>query len=317
MIKDDKKQYTQQWSEYNQAQTREKALFMKLLYDLCQNIKDPEYDFGRPKLPLSDIIFCSVFKVYSLYSGRRFTTDMKLAEELGLIEKTPHFNSIFNYLRKSEITRVLLKLIELSSLPLKAIEKDFAVDSSGFSTAMFGRWLDYKHRKVTTYRSWIKAHIMIGVKTKIVTGVVITEGNAADITQFSELTAQTSRNFNMREISGDKAYLSRDNLELVNEYGAIPFIPFKKSTRPAKKGSSMWRDMWHFFNLNRDLFDQHYHKRSNVETAFQMIKSKFGNYVRSKNHISQMNEVLCKILCHNISVVIHAIYELKINPNFD
>ena len=46
----------------------------------------------------------------------------------------------------------------------------------------------------------------------------------------------------------------------------------------------------------------HYHKRSNVETAFSMIKAKFGGVVRSKTPVAQMSEVLVKILCHNICV---------------
>jgi hypothetical protein len=35
-----------------------------------------------------------------------------------------------------------------------------------------------------------------------------------------------------------------------------------------------------------------------------MIKSKFGGSVRSKTEVAQINEVLLKVLCHNICVVI-------------
>ncbi len=47
-----------------------------------------------------------------------------------------------------------------------------------------------------------------------------------------------------------------------------------------------------------------------------MIKAKFGNNVRSKTWTAQVNEVLLKILCHNICVVIQEMYELGIEPNF-
>ena len=75
--------------------------------------------------------------------------------------------------------------------------------------------------------------------------------------------------------------------------------------------------MWHFYNFNREAFLQHYHKRSNVETTFSMIKGKFGSSVRAKTPIAQVNEVLCKILCHNICVLIQSIYELGIEPVFN
>ena len=61
---------------------------------------------------------------------------------------------------------------------------------------------------------------------------------------------------------------------------------------------------------------QHYHKRSNAETVYSMIKAKFGSFVRAKTPIAQVNEVLCKVLCHNICVLIQSIYELEIEPIF-
>ena len=38
--------------------------------------------------------------------------------------------------------------------------------------------------------------------------------------------------------------------------------------------------------------------------------------VRSKTDIAMKNEVLCKILCHNICCLISAMYELGITPTF-
>lgn len=74
--------------------------------------------------------------------------------------------------------------------------------------------------------------------------------------------------------------------------------------------------MWHYYNFNRVTFLEHYHKRSNVETTFSMIKAKFGDSVRSKSDVGQVNEALCKVLCHNICVLIQSIHELGIEPCF-
>ncbi len=47
-----------------------------------------------------------------------------------------------------------------------------------------------------------------------------------------------------------------------------------------------------------------------------MIQRKFGNSVRSKSDTAQVIEVLCKVLWHNICVLIQSIYELGIEPTF-
>ena len=120
----------------------------------------------------------------------------------------------------------------------------------------------------------------------------------------------------MQEVSADKAYLSRDNMNVIKQVGALPFIPFKSNSTDRTDGSYMWKKMYHYFMLNNEEFLQHYHKRSNVETSVHMIKSKFGDCVRSKDWIAQINEVLCKIICHNICVVIQEMHELGINLNF-
>ena len=72
----------------------------------------------------------------------------------------------------------------------------------------------------------------------------------------------------------------------------------------------------HYFHFKRGEFLAHYHKRSNVESTFSMIKAKFRDHVRSKTDVAMKNEVLCKVLCHNICCLISAVYELGITPEF-
>jgi hypothetical protein len=47
-----------------------------------------------------------------------------------------------------------------------------------------------------------------------------------------------------------------------------------------------------------------------------MIKRKFGDAVRSKTDTAMVNEALLKVLCHNLVVLIHEMYELGIAPVF-
>jgi transposase len=82
------------------------------------------------------------------------------------------------------------------------------------------------------------------------------------------------------------------------------------------RGSRLWEKMYLHFQLRREDFLAHYHKRSNVESTFSMIKAKFRDHVRSKTPVAMVNEVLCKIICHNICVLIQEAHELGIEVKF-
>jgi hypothetical protein len=104
-------------------------------------------------------------------------------------------------------------------------------------------------------------------------------------------------------------------LQLLADKGGTAFIMFKSNAKADKGG--IWGKMFHFFSFNREEFLAHYHKRSNVESTMSMIKAKFRDHVRSKTDVAMKNEVLCKVLCHNICCVIGAMYELGIQPVFN
>ena len=310
---------TQEWSAYDEAQMHEQERFVILLRDLCNGIQQPEYKFGRPRLPLADVVFGVTYKVYTTMSGRRFMSDLRDAETKELVTKAPSFASNARYLENPELTPLLKSLIEQSASPLRAIETDFAVDSSGFAGSTYSRWFDHKYGKMRSEVKWIKTHLMCGVKTHVVTSVEATPTETADAPQLPQLLKNTAKTFEINEVSADKAYSSKKNLNAVMAVNGTPYIPFKsycKGTQRHGAFDGLWQRMWHFYNFNREVFLSHYHKRSNVETTFSMIKAKFGASVRAKSPVAQVNEVLCKVLCHNICVLIQSIYELGLVPTF-
>ncbi|NQW23632.1 MAG: IS5 family transposase [SAR202 cluster bacterium] len=311
---------TSEWTIYNQAQTHEAERFSELLQDLCAGIPNPPQTTGRPRLPLSDVVYSLASRAYSTKSGRRHASELREAEANGVITKAPSYNSAFRYLENPDLTPLLKSLIEETAKPLAGIEDDFAVDSSGFSTTTYNRWYDHKWGKERSRASWVKTHIMVGVKTHVVTSVEATPTESADSKQLPYLLERTSKSFDIGEVSADKAYSDHKNVHAIQDAGGTAYIPFRSNStgQASSKHSydSLWHRMWAFYNFNRADFNAHYHKRSNVETAFSMIKAKFGGSVRAKSPTAQVNEVLCKILCHNICVLIQSIYELELEPTF-
>jgi transposase len=315
--------YRQEWACYNAAQTNEKVRVAELLRDLCSIVENPvQVGPGRPRLPLSDSIFCAAMKVYLGMSARRTACDLREFAANGLIEKAPHYNSVLNALENPDLTPFLKALIEESAAPLAALETDFAADSSGFTTSTYGRWFNVKYGREMTYTRWLKAHIICGTRTNIVTGVEVTESNVHDSPMLPALLKTSAKRFNMKRVSADKGYLADSNVMAIGAVGAEPFIAPKRNTNfsppmdASRKKSALWDKMLGYYQYRKEDFLKNYHLRSNSETVFHMIKSKFGSRIRSKTDTAQVNEVLCKVLVHNLCVIVQSIYELGIEAKF-
>lgn len=220
------------------------------------------------------------------------------------------------------MTPVLSGLITQSSLPLRAVETEFAVDSTGFGTTRFTSWYSTKYGDVRDQHDWVKTHICAGVTTNVITAVRTSERYAHDSPVFPELVRETAESFNVREVLADKGYSSKVNHRVVEELGATPYLAYRKNSKPDRtrrvrsEKSNAWNRMFHLYSYRREEFLAHYHKRSNVESTFMAIKAKFGDSVRSKTPVARANEVLCKVLCHNICCVIQSMHELGIEAEF-
>jgi transposase len=310
----ERKTYTQDWPAYNAAQVNERDHFLQLLHGICQGITMPEQTGrGRPKTPLADVVFAMAIKVYEGKSGRRASSVIRDCAKDGLIDKPVSYNTISDYMRKSELTPLLRVLVQESAAPLAGLETTVAVDSSGFGTSTYDRWFDQKWGKSKKRRKFVKAHAACGTRTNVCTDLVVND--RGDATQMETLLDGTAKHFRMEEVSADKAYSSKANLAATMAHGAVPYIPFKEGTT-AKNGPAIWRKMFHYFQYKREDFDAAYHRRSNVETLFGVVKGKFGSSVRAKDEAAQVNEVYLKFIAHNIVVLVSAIYEFGLIPEF-
>ncbi len=240
--------------------------------------------------------------------------DLTEAKNSRYVTKVPHFNSVLNFFDTESATAVLQGFIERSAAPLVAIETEFAVDSTGFAGARYARWFDEKYGKPKSKIEWIKLHAMVGVKTNAITSCKITGTEGADSPQLPELVRKSAEQFDLKEVSADKAYTGLANFDAVNGCGAEFFPQFKKNATGAIGGA--YQKAFQLMVLNREDYLKHYHKRSNVESTFSALKRKFGESLRSKTDRAMKNELLAKVVCYNITCVIHEMYALGIDPEF-
>jgi transposase len=308
--------YPQDWPKYNQSQHTELPSCLEMAAELVRGLQDPPPDkrIGRRRTPYRDQVLVAFLKVFEKFSCRRFGAD-RLGDFVtrGWLAKDRNRMSVCAYLQDPRLTPLLEGLIAESSTPLKELETVFAADSTGFSSVRYYEWLQEKKGKLRQGRTWTKAHVMVGVRSNIITAAYIGDRDEADSPQLPSLLKTTARTFNVREVVADKGYLSHENMDVVDGHGATPYIPFKNNSIAGEEGT-VWNRMFHQFSTNRPSFLEHYHKRSNVETTFHMVKAKFGHAVLSRTPTAMRNEVLVKFLCHNLAVLHRMTVTLGLGP---
>jgi transposase len=304
------------WRTYNASQVHERAYVERLLAALCAGLVQPPYTPGRGSkpLPIADLAFAVVMKTFMAMSNRRVQSDLRDSAARGNVRTVGHFNSISKFLAEPSSTEILTSLIEQSAAPLCAIENgQYAIDSTGFSTVTYDRWFDEKHGKLNARHQWVKLHIACGTVTHAITAARVT--SEGDCPQLPALLADTMKHHTVREFSADKAYSSVENHNVMDSLGVEAFIPFKVNAVVNPK-APVWSRHLVEFTLNQEHFLAHYHRRSNVETVFAMLKARFGASVASRLPTARANEVLAMCVAHNLCCLVKAIFTAGLAPAF-
>ena len=308
------------WGDYDESQIREGELFPKLLRELCDTVPQPPQASGRPRYPLSDMLYGMGLKVYSAHSTRRIMSGIREAVADGRMGQEPSYSTVARYFERDDVTPVLRQLIQFSALPLRGVEVNFAIDSSGFSSTAYNRWVDHKYGTSQKAVKWCKLHIMCGVRSNIITVADATAYMSADAPYLPGFVETTAQYFQVHDVSADAAYSSHKNLHAIDTVGGTAYIPFKSDARARPKTGKidpLWERMYRMFTYRSAEFKRHYHKRSNVETCFQMMKARFNPDLRAKTDTAMVNEVLMRVVAHNICVLVRAMYTLGIEPGFE
>lgn len=307
------------WTPYNEAQNDEYRLVPILLRELCKGISEPIRDphaAGRPAIPLRDQAFCAVQRSYFGFPLRTLHGFHVESAMKGMLEAAPYWAVASRFLCRDDVTEELHSMLARSALPLIGVEDTCAVDSTGLRTTRFNH---YRKEKYEPGREniWRKMHALVGVRTHAIVALEVTDSPANDSPQFPILLRKAKENgFRFKRVLADRAYQGRANFNAAAKLDIEPFIPYKKNQTGQTKGSPMYHKMYLYFRYHREKFDEQYRQRVQIESAFGGLKQKFGETIASRKFTSQTNEVLCKAIAHNITILIRRMYETGLLPDF-
>ena len=172
-----------------------------------------------------------------------------------------------------------------------------SIDSTGVGTKLFDRWLSHPTDRS---KDFVKLHAAIDDRGAAFS-IAITDGTTSDITLFPYLMGDVDAPVGV--VRADKAYLSRDNVQLVEDMGAIPFIKPKSSSTMESKGKFAWRHMQFRCRKDPEGFHREYNQQRRAEAFFSKMKRRFGSSIRSRIGTMRRREVWMRILILNMLAV--------------
>lgn len=301
---------------------KEKTRVERLLHDLCRKViarKQGEPKKGRKPMPIHLRAKALVWDTYVRGPYGHSAADFEQWVAQRDLPFVPHQNSMCNYRHDDRVRTALREILPLTARPFRLLDEFFAVDSTGFATIRVANWRASDHgknqlRKGADYAKpdWRKLHAMIGLFSKAISGVIVTDrkghgsGDSANLRRLAEATRDCG--FAIAGIAADGAYFTDAILAYIeHELEATAFIPPHSNTTGLKMRAfgrtrtAAYCKEWEKASGRRRLM---YRFRMLIEAVFSSVKRRFGDFVLKRDEVSREIDVLCKAICYNLCLIV-------------
>lgn len=296
--------------------------FLVLLRALLRTVDEPPRRTQHKRLPLQDMLFILITKVFFKFSSEDHRLFLELLHpDLQLPGLIPHRNSITNYMRLEWLRQILEALVCASSKPLIPYSGVlYAIDGTPMLTPGYYLSKDRKTGKLFERREWIRLHMICDVLTGIVTSARADSKHVAEQRYFQVLLDETiNLGFHVEAISADKNYCTKANVRWAREERHVEtYITVKSNAVRSKKNSNpTWDENYERAKSDDPEVKLKFHRRNVIESVNAFIKGKYTEELFSKSATGMYNEALCKVICRNLIVLFRCSRMMGFTPEFE
>ena len=152
----------------------------------------------------------------------------------------------------------------------------------------------------------MKTSISVDTDKLVITGFKISGKPVHDAKHAMTLIEQCHQTRRSNYYVMDKGYDSEGIHSLTREQlNAVAMIPLRHRKRKRIKGHYR-RKM--IFEFDEEL----YHKINLVETAFSVIKRKYGEEIKSRKYCNQLKEIKIKLIVHNLGMYAKVVCSIQL-----
>lgn len=327
------------WTAYDLAQSREFVDTLELIRRFVDHAvgridarpRRQRRRPGRPAVPAAELAKILLLQSYLKVPNRVAVGLVPLfGEKLG-IRTEFSYKSIERAYDRPAVREILDEVVALTNLPVRGLEKAFAVDGTGMTTTVKEHYASRREgqrrsregkeagdafpRGVRGVHDFQYCVGMIGVRYKLYAAWVSSDNHRrGEVSFFPEVLRKTkSLHPDMEWVLGDGAYAGRPQVQLVSEVGAVPrFLP-RRNVTMKRFGVQAWGDMLLAMAENPQGWFADYHLRSIAETGNYMVQNRHGK-IRKRLPKRRDTESSLRALEHNIRQLVMLRYLVGVVP---
>ncbi len=308
------------WTLYDRAATHEARDLLDLVVSATDTLVErvpawaevPADHLGRDPIVTVDRLRGLLWQSY------RGVVNRSAASELGLlgrglgVDRSYSYSTIARAYHDPEVLLALRSLLWLTNEPVIGEERGFAIDGSGFATAVGHHYASSRGRQrgaereegafPSAPRPWVRNVANLGLEYQLVAGwkswVDPTRG---ELSAFEEVFRMTAALHPEAKIQlGDGLYAVRWVVGQVAEAGMeARFLPRRDVTLKCL-GEPAWpRSLWGLVKEPQGWLEE-YHLRSKVESFWGALKARNPSKVRKRKVHAQVVEATLRAVVYNL-----------------
>src|SRR3989338_5828070 len=252
-------------------------------------------------------LFLLVYKQFRKFTYKELLEDLSdnitLRAYLGL-NKLPEYTTLIKFAKRLP-TAIFDKLMTAFSKCIEQPEK-VAIDGTGISLDNASPHYCKRIGKPYKKRPFLKLSVIVEIKYYLILQFKVRKKTRHDLIDAYPIVKKLAKNYQPEAFYGDRGYDAEKLFKLVfEELGAYPLILQKRLDVPKHRRKGRYR------KETIEVFDYgEYLQRNKVETAFSILKRKFGFSIKSKNVKMQKVEAMSRIIAYNIDRMMEAVKQV-------
>jgi transposase len=273
----------------------------------------------RPSIDPALMFFSSGVKAYEGKTNRAMIDCLsRLFGEDWWTDNGFHYNRFSDYLNCLRTTAELNWAIAEVCSPIMPFVEELILDATGISVTTRGAYRADRYGFVSDTPRFLRLNLVMDRKSKIFPVALVTPEKGEKTGELSQAPLLLARlkalGYAPKYVLADLLYSTEPMLEAILAFGAEPVIPFKGIYSPSRLPTSgLMKRFYKQFLADPEAFLRRYCNRPLVEAGISALKRRFSEGIRSREPIARVNEILFKVLCHNVNFLIHAALEHGLN----